>query len=97
MSNRPFCASSPEAQLLSDDDFWAAVFPNQGDPDWEPDPDDYPEMWIAQCIRCGGRITVESYEEAVERQDEALCDNCADELLPDEDALYPKVSDEVDQ
>jgi hypothetical protein len=91
MNDRPFCASSPEAQLLSDEDFWAAVFPQPDERD-EPDPDDCPDMVIGQCIRCQGGIRVESYEEAVERQDEALCDDCADELLPDEDALYPEVS-----
>lgn len=80
MTERPFCASSPEAQLLSDGDFWAAVYPQDPFDREEPDPDDCPELVTTQCIRCGCGIRVESYEEAIERQDESFCDECADEM-----------------
>lgn len=79
MTERPFCASSPEAQLLSDDDFWAAVYPQPEERD-EPDMDDWPELVTTQCVRCQTGIRVADYEEAVERQDESFCDDCADEM-----------------
>lgn len=31
----PFCASSPEAQALSDDEFWEKVYPAPPEPDYE--------------------------------------------------------------
>lgn len=79
MSERPFCASSPEAQLLSDVDFWAAVYP-QPEHEYEPDPDDEPAMVTTTCLRCGEGIEVEDWDEAVRRQDESFCDDCADEM-----------------
>jgi hypothetical protein len=79
VSDRPFCASSPEAQLLSDEDFWAAVYPQPEDRD-EPDVDDCPDWVIGQCLRCQSGIRVEGYEEAMERRDEWFCDDCADEM-----------------
>lgn len=79
MTDEVFCASSPAAQLLSDEDFWAAVYP-QPDDRYEPDPDDCPDMTTAPCVRCGRGIRVDDYEEAIARQDESFCDDCADEM-----------------
>jgi len=84
VSDKPFCASSPEAQLLSDEDFWAAVYP-QPDHDDEPDPDDYPDLTTTNCARCGQGIIVIDWEEACERQDESFCDDCADEMTPEQE------------
>ena len=79
MAEAPFCASSPAAQLLTDDEFWAAVYP-QPEHDYEPDMDDWPELVTTQCVKCQQGIKVKDYEEAIERQDESFCDDCADEM-----------------
>jgi len=80
VNTKPFCASSPEARLLSDADFWASVYPQDHFARDEPDPDDCPDFTTTQCIRCGCGIRVESWEEAIDRQDESFCDDCADEM-----------------
>lgn len=89
----PFCASSPEAAVLSDEEFWAKVYP-QPEQDWEPDIDDYPEMVVGYCLRCGSVIMVEDYEEARELIDAdcEICEGCTDELLPDLEDDLPSLS-----
>lgn len=52
----PFCASSPEAQLLSDGEFWEAVY-LQGDPDaiadrYTPDPPELEPWEASPCPVC---------------------------------------------
>lgn len=85
MTTEPFCASSPEAQLLSDEEFWARVY-NRDDPDtWEPDPEDVPPFLVGFCLRCGEGLEAEDYQQlrVIIDQDMELCDDCTDELNPD--------------
>lgn len=73
---KPFCASSVEAQLLPDEEFWARVF-EQGDPSAPFDQDyDFDEVGTWQqtpCRVCGtfgacgydseGRVLIHATEE----------------------------------
>jgi hypothetical protein len=63
---------------MSDEEFWEHVFATV--PDYEPDPEDEPDMTLTTCLRCGNRITVEDYEDAMERWGQEFCDECACEM-----------------
>lgn len=70
MNEKPFCASSPEARNLSDDEFWAKVYQNlDTGPDYDvedslPTPESF-------CLRCGRAIWAEDTE---------FCEDCVDEV-----------------
>lgn len=87
--NDPFCASSPEAQLLSDNEFWARVYPNQGQ-DHEPDDEDVPPFLVGFCLRCGCGLEAEDYQQLrrIVDQDEELCDDCTEETRPDVEDIW---------
>ena len=76
------CGLSGKTAHMSDAEFWAFVFP-QREEDYDPDPDDAPDMTTQACVRCGEGISVNDWEEACERQDESFCDECADAMLPE--------------
>lgn len=82
---KPFCASSVTARDMSDEEFWAHVYDQGEKPEFEPDEEDYPEMVVGLCLRCGGRLIAEDYQQLrwIIDQDRELCDECADALLPD--------------
>lgn len=88
---KPFCASSVTARQMSDEDFWAHVF-NQGPrPEFEePDYDDYPELVVGLCLRCGENLIAEDYQQLrrIIDEDRELCDECADALLPDVEETF---------
>lgn len=81
---------------LTDDEFWALVFAAPDlDVDWEPDEDQIAEFdgyTVNTCMRCGGRIWCETYEEAVEQIEQAviICLDCEAEIVD-----MPGVDDEV--
>lgn len=89
MIDEPFCASSAVAAQMSDEEFWAHVFP-QPESREEPDIDDYPELVVGFCLRCGGNLIAEDYQQLrwIIDQDRELCDECADALLPDVEETY---------
>jgi hypothetical protein len=71
---------------MSDEEFWAHVYSQPERPEFEePDYDDYPEMVVGFCLRCGSRLIAEDYQQLrwIIDQDRELCDECADSLLPD--------------
>jgi len=78
------CGLAARTAHMNDDEFWSFVFP-QPEENYDPHPDDAPDMFASQCVRCGEGIIVEDWAEACERQDEAFCDECADAHLPDEE------------
>lgn len=88
-----FCPSSADAQAMTDDEFWAAVADSMGPREEEvdePDDEDFPEILAGQCLRCGGWIVVEDYEELQALRDadaDSLCGDCADEVaeVPEND------------
>jgi len=43
------------------------------------------------CLRCGGDLIAEDYQQLrrIIDEDRELCDDCADELLPDINAMEP--------
>lgn len=56
MTTEPFCASSPEAQAMPEEDFWDAVFSHHQGP--EPDDEDLSDQHplfaeMAPCRECG--------------------------------------------
>ena len=84
------CPYTAIRAAMTDDEFWAHVYP-QDVPDYEPDPEDEPALWVGNCYRCGSMLIVEDYEDArkVIDEDREICDDCADELLPDIDVMEP--------
>lgn len=91
MSDVPFCASSPAAQAMTDDEFWDAVanYVVNPEPEYEPDDEDYPEMIVGFCLRCGGPLIAEDYQQLrhIVDCDHEICDDCADEVaeVPEND------------
>lgn len=85
-----FCASSPEAQTLSEYEFWARVYDQGEQPEYEPDEDDYPEMVVGFCLRCGGGLVAEDYQQLrrIIDEDREICDDCADDQLPDAEEAW---------
>lgn len=77
-----FCASSPEAAAMSDEEFWDHVYP-------QPDEDeiDLPDCWAIHCLRCGRWVEVDE-ETRTDRERDAFCDDCAEETaeIPDNDS-----------
>lgn len=60
--SEPFCASSPEAALLSDSEFWDRVF-NRDDPaDFDPYEGEPGPVDIAPCPECGA-LTACGYDD----------------------------------
>lgn len=55
-SNQPFCASSPEAQRLTDEEFWVKVY----DQDKEEDEGDF-ETWVEHNSELGFDDLLEGY------------------------------------
>lgn len=91
----------PEASFrdsLTDQEFWEWVFHGLfgEDYDWEPDEDDYPELWVGQCARCGAGIYCEDYEQKAELLDQrvAFCDDCVDETREEEPVPWEVPADE---
>ena len=82
------CLYTAIRAAMTDEEFWEHVYP-QNVPDYEPDPEDEPTLWVGNCYRCGSMLIVEDYEDArkVIDEDRELCDDCTDELLPDTDAM----------
>ena len=85
------CPHAARRAAMTDDEFWADVFPGltQEDEDswtayrWSMDG---PDVWVIHCARCGFSVGVDDPEN---RERDAFCDDCADELLPDIDVMDP--------
>lgn len=86
MNRPPFCASSPEAQALSDADFWDAVYPQPTEDEvfehWLDEINR--ETWVIECARCGRAVEVDE-DTRHERERDAFCDDCALEHLPEDE------------
>lgn len=90
-----FCASSPEAQALSDSEFWERVQDSYQPPG---DYDDLPwdEMGlclVGTCLRCGAGLFAEDYQQLrfIVDHDRELCDDCASELEPETDDPWDEI------
>jgi len=89
VDTEPFCASSEEARSLSEEEFWHRVFywQNHQEPDYQWD--DIGPAPVGFCLRCGGTITAEDYQQLrrIVEEDHEICDDCADEVteVPDND------------
>jgi len=79
----PFCASSPTARSMSDEDFWAHVY-NRPGPYYDVEEVEI-EFCVGFCLRCGEGLFAEDYQQLriIIDEDRELCDDCADALLPD--------------
>lgn len=80
--------SCPESRLragMNDDEFWAHVYGQAEDGQYEPEAEDYPELVVGQCLRCEANLIVEDYEQArtLIDADCELCDDCVDDQQPD--------------
>ena len=88
------CPEHDMRAAMTDEEFWDHVARQHApdhEPDHEPDPEDYPEMIVGWCLRCGGNLIAEDYQQLrrIIDEDRELCDDCADELLPDIEAMDP--------
>ena len=74
---------------MNDEEFWAHVF-SKDDIPHEPEAEDYPEMIVGWCLRCGANLIAEDYQQLrrIIDEDRELCDDCADELLPDMEETF---------
>ena len=92
MTDKPFCASSPEAQALSDDKFWEKVYDSFQPPgDYDDLPwDEMGPCLVGNCLRCGAGLFAEDYQQlrTIIDEDHEICDDCADELKPDLEEIY---------
>jgi hypothetical protein len=79
------CGLAAKTAHMTDAEFWEFVFHRHDvrDDDLDPDLDDAPVLTTCDCYRCGVGIEVGDWQEACDRVDDALCDECADALLPD--------------
>ena len=85
----PFCASSPEAAKLADDEFWEKVY-HRMEHEIQQEDNDPPEMVVGFCLKCGGPLVAEDYQQLrkIIDRDEELCDDCTDELQPDIEEMF---------
>jgi hypothetical protein len=86
------CPESENRAAMTDEEFWAYVFPNFT-PEEEQSWAEYhwamdgPDIWAYTCARCGSTVEVDE-EFRHEAEHDAFCDNCVDNMLPDlEDVL----------
>ena len=84
------CPEHDMRAAMTDDEFWDHVY-RQDAPDHYPDFDDCPQMVVGHCLRCGANLIAEDYQQLrrIIDEDRELCDDCADELLPDIDVMEP--------
>jgi len=79
---KPFCASSPEAQAMTDDEFWDAVYHTQlvdeADALERMIDEINHETWVIDCVRCGRSVEVDEDTRA-DRERDAFCDDCSAE------------------
>lgn len=80
------CPERELRALMNDEEFWAHVFSDPG-----PTEEEYidammaqfqRETWVIHCARCGGIVEVDE-ETRVDRERDAFCDDCADEMAPE--------------
>ena len=81
------CTEAEFRDSLEDVDFWVYVL--QGiKPGDRPDEDeqctaDDTGFFVCQCVRCGGGVFVDTYEEAAAYENELpLCEECHEERVP---------------
>lgn len=73
---------------MTDSEFWAHVFPDLSESEEQSWAEyrwamDGPDVWAIMCARCCRTVEVDDPED---RERDAFCDECADELLPAEDS-----------
>lgn len=85
MTEKPFCASSAEAQMMSDEEFWERVYEWRDEGLDEFAYVDPPCLYAGTCLRCGEVMTAENYEGLRSMLDDGgdFCDDCASETEPD--------------
>lgn len=82
------CLERTIRDSMTDEEFWGHVLGTRAEEhDVEPDEEDYPEMIVGFCLRCGGNLIAEDYQQLrqIIDEDREICDDCADDMLPDLD------------
>lgn len=76
------CPEAHSRSLMSDAEFWAHVHgADVPDFSWL---EDLPDVWALECARCGRTVAIDEFTRT-ERERDHLCDDCADELLPEDE------------
>jgi len=83
-----YCPEAKQRNAMTDAEFWDHVFHRYDAYDVAHWVAYFEDIWALDCARCGMVVEVNNPEN---RERDGFCDDCADEMLPDDDGQIGEV------